>query len=226
MTSVLLPLGGVCLALLLFVLRALAVDEVRGRIRRRLVARLETTIESLPDELQTEWADEWRAELAAVIEIPIAALMFVSGVRGAARELVGELALAPSGAEARTPIGGSSDLRRRLSSAWRAATPRRTYLRQLLGLLSARWNRGFARLSHSLVQLAQPVERSIESSARFVEWIAHRPPSRSVLLVVTSLFGILQVTLLAVEPTMPSFIPIVGLVGGMFAAVIALTKRR
>ena len=55
--------------------RALALDEMRGRLQQRIRARVEATIASLPAELQAEWADEWRAE-RAIISMPIAAMQF------------------------------------------------------------------------------------------------------------------------------------------------------
>jgi len=73
MTALLLAIALAVVGLLIIVLKALAVDEVRGRVQRRIRQKLEATIESLPEEIQDEWADEWRAELAYLISMPIAA---------------------------------------------------------------------------------------------------------------------------------------------------------
>ncbi len=105
MTALLLAIALDVVGLLIIVLKALAVDEVRGRVQRRIRQKLEATIESLPEEIQDEWADEWRAELAYLISMPIAAVAFVRGVRAAADQLVGEPVLAPSGTEPRGQIG-------------------------------------------------------------------------------------------------------------------------
>jgi hypothetical protein len=70
------------------VVRALLIDEARGRLQRRISADVERTIASLPQGLQAEWADEWRAELAATISMPLAASAFAWGLRKSATELV------------------------------------------------------------------------------------------------------------------------------------------
>lgn len=74
--------------------RALAIDEVKGRIQRRITAHLDATIAGLPDELQAEWAEEWRADLAMVITMPLTATQFVRDVRRITGELVAERAFA------------------------------------------------------------------------------------------------------------------------------------
>ncbi len=85
-------LGGIAL----MVVRALAVDEVRGRIQRRQWARLEKIIEQMPVELREAWAEEWRGELAAAIAMPLTAAKFIRGVQKSAADLVGEPAAVPS----------------------------------------------------------------------------------------------------------------------------------
>jgi hypothetical protein len=82
-----LPLVVVMLALVWAVLRALAVDEAKGRIARRLEADVERTISSLPPELQEDWADEWRAEFAAVASMPFSAFRLAQGLRRSAEVL-------------------------------------------------------------------------------------------------------------------------------------------
>jgi hypothetical protein len=84
------------------VARALAVDEIKGRIRLRTEASLEATITALPDQLQAEYAEEWRAELAVVITMPLTAAQFARGVRASARQLVADPALAPAGVDGQT----------------------------------------------------------------------------------------------------------------------------
>lgn len=71
--STLLVIGGAVASFVLLVARALAIDEVRGRLQQRIAKGLEDTIESMPDALRAEWAEEWRAELAAVQAMPDAA---------------------------------------------------------------------------------------------------------------------------------------------------------
>lgn len=85
--SSLLVILGVPLAVVVLVLKGLAVDEVRGRIERRITDRLEATIASIGPELQAAWGDEWRAELATVIKMPVTAAGLVRGLRAAARQL-------------------------------------------------------------------------------------------------------------------------------------------
>lgn len=87
------------------VARALAIDEVKGRIQRRITARLDETIGALPDALQAEWADEWRAELASIITMPVSAAMFVRGVQRSAGVLVSEPSLVPASTQAAPPSG-------------------------------------------------------------------------------------------------------------------------
>lgn len=76
--------------LVVLLVRSLAVDEVRGRVRRRTERDLESTIEALPGHLRAEWATEWRAELASVISMPLTAWRFVRGVRRSATDLLAE----------------------------------------------------------------------------------------------------------------------------------------
>ncbi len=101
--SVLLVILGFVGALVVLVVRSLAVDEIKGRVQRRISASVEATIASLPDELQSEWAEEWRAELAAVTAMPLSAAQFARGLRRSARELVAEPALAPVGIREQAP---------------------------------------------------------------------------------------------------------------------------
>jgi hypothetical protein len=86
--TVLLALAATTIALVGMIVRALLVDEARGRIKRRVIANVETTIASLPEDLQAQWAEEWRAELAATIDMPLAAALFAQGLRRSAAELV------------------------------------------------------------------------------------------------------------------------------------------
>jgi hypothetical protein len=78
--NVLLAIVGLVAAIALTILKALAMDEIRGRIQRHIRASVESTITSLPPELAAEWADEWRAELAAVISMPVAAARLGRGL--------------------------------------------------------------------------------------------------------------------------------------------------
>ena len=93
--NVLLAIVGLVAAIALTILKALAMDEIRGRIQRHIRASVESTITSLPPELAAEWADEWRAELAAVISMPVAAARLGRGLRHSASELIGEPPFAP-----------------------------------------------------------------------------------------------------------------------------------
>ncbi|MGB7684357.1 MAG: hypothetical protein WBL45_01075 [Solirubrobacterales bacterium] len=91
-------LAAVILALAVAVFRALAIDEVRGRIQRRVEESVEATLASLPEEQQAEWGDEWRAEVAAMKSTPFTAIAFARGLRHTAGQLAGDPALAPAGA--------------------------------------------------------------------------------------------------------------------------------
>jgi hypothetical protein len=88
--NVLLTILGFAAALALTILKALAMDEVRGRIQRHISASIEATIASLPPDLAAEWAEEWRAELAAVKSMPVAAARLARGLRHSASQLIGE----------------------------------------------------------------------------------------------------------------------------------------
>jgi hypothetical protein len=88
-------------ALLVMILKALAVDQVRGQVQRRIRASVEAAIDSLPPELQVEWADEWRAELEAVITLPLTAARFARGLHQSAIQLVGEPTLVPASTAAK-----------------------------------------------------------------------------------------------------------------------------
>lgn len=79
--SVALTIAGVALALIVGLVRALALDEIRGRMQRRAEASVEATIASLPPHLQEEWGPELRAELAAMRSMPLTAISFASGLR-------------------------------------------------------------------------------------------------------------------------------------------------
>lgn len=83
----LLVVGGVVIAFILALLRALAMDELRGRIQRQVEASVEATISALPIELQEEWAEEWRAELDAMKSMPLSAIAFARGLRHTALQL-------------------------------------------------------------------------------------------------------------------------------------------
>lgn len=104
--NVLLVILGSAAALIMLVVRSLAVDEIKGRVQSRISASVEATIASLPDELQDEWAEEWRAELAANITMPLTAAQFARGLRRSAQQLVADPALAPvaDGSHAPTPL--------------------------------------------------------------------------------------------------------------------------
>jgi len=101
--GVLLTIAAFLGLVVLAVLRALALDEVTGRIARRAERSIEETIASLPAEQQAEWADEWRAEVASLRSLPFSALLFARGVRVSAAELVGAQSLA--GAAERSATG-------------------------------------------------------------------------------------------------------------------------
>jgi hypothetical protein len=101
--SLLFVILGLVGAFLVVILKALAVDQVRGQIQRRITASVDAAIASLPDELQAEYAEDWRAELAAAISMPVTAARLARGLRQSAIELAGEPALAPAGARRQTP---------------------------------------------------------------------------------------------------------------------------
>ncbi len=86
--SILLAVSAAFLGLVVLVVKALIVDEARGRVQRRVAASLEATIASLPIEIQEEWAEEWRGELAAAISMPWTAFAYVRNVRESAEQLV------------------------------------------------------------------------------------------------------------------------------------------
>ena len=110
--SALLVMAGSATAVALVIVKALAVDEVRGRIQRRVAERLEATIATLPARTcSVEWADEWRAELRTVISMPIAAAPLARGLRLSASELAGERCHSGANLDARVPA--RSDERRR-----------------------------------------------------------------------------------------------------------------
>jgi hypothetical protein len=93
LTGALIALG-VLMAIAVAMLRALAIEELHGHIRRRIEASVERTIASLPADLQEEWANEWRGELAATISMPLTAILFARGLRRTAYQLVGKPNLA------------------------------------------------------------------------------------------------------------------------------------
>jgi hypothetical protein len=127
----LLIIGGIGIAFLLALLRALALDEVRGRIQRRVEASVEATISSLPSELQEEWADEWRAELAAMKSMPLSAVAFARGLRQTALQLPGASELSP--ARARPASNQWSPGKRIGQVASRFSTKRAFYALEDLG---------------------------------------------------------------------------------------------
>ncbi len=82
-------------ALLLAVVRALVVDEAKGRLQRRIAADVEATIASLPPDLQEEWGEEWRADLDALRSMPFAALVYAHNLRRSGRTLIAERVPSP-----------------------------------------------------------------------------------------------------------------------------------
>jgi hypothetical protein len=106
------------------VLKALAVDEVKGRMQRRIRANVEATIATLPEELKAEYAEEWRAELDAIITMPLTASSFARGLRSSARELTATPALQPVEAT--------------VGAVRRGARPRRTQTARTLAQLRDR----------------------------------------------------------------------------------------
>jgi hypothetical protein len=114
--------GGVIGGAVAVVIRALLVDETRGRIRRRVTAGVEATIASLPQELQDEWGEELRADLEEVLPMPLTALLYARNLRLAAQELVDREEPALAGALAASQPGerGSG---RRLSDRRSRARP-------------------------------------------------------------------------------------------------------
>lgn len=99
--SILLGIGTV---LVLALLRAVAVDEVRGRIQRRLRASVEATIASLPVEVQAEWGEEMRSDFEQVASMPLTALRFVVGLHEVAAALAGDPT--PTSVDAQANRGG------------------------------------------------------------------------------------------------------------------------
>lgn len=93
------------------VVRALAVDELKGRVQRRVTASVEATIASLPSQLQDEWAEEWRSDLAVVISMPLTAIVFARGVRLSAIQFVADPVLAPAAARRESPAQSTALLR-------------------------------------------------------------------------------------------------------------------
>jgi len=53
--SVVIIVLAAAVTLAVIVVKALAVDEVKGRLQRHLRARLEATIAAMPEELQAQW---------------------------------------------------------------------------------------------------------------------------------------------------------------------------
>lgn len=109
---------GIAIAFALALLRALALDEVRGRIQRRVEASVEATISSLPPELQEEWAEEWRAELAAMKTMPLSAVAFARGLRQTALQLAGASELAPAQVKPQKGASWSSMARVSRVASW------------------------------------------------------------------------------------------------------------
>jgi hypothetical protein len=213
MTGVTLEIGVFVLALLLIVLRALAVDEVRGRLRRRQTARLEATIESLPDEVKAEWADEWRAELASVIDMPLAAMMFVRGVRRSAYELVADPALVPSGAEP-TARPRSVRLRERAASAWGRFSP---------GRASRRRRSPTSEIERVLRAGLRLVAADIDRVISIFEGITERIPTRALRSSVVALLvmgGSVSVVTALGNPAAPIVMGLIALVVALVALVI------
>jgi ABC-2 type transport system permease protein len=97
LTSILLIIVGFAATLGVMILRALALDEVKGRIQRRITKSVEATIASLPAEMQDEWGEEWRAEIAAVITLPLTAARTAHGLRQSASQLIADPAVVPTG---------------------------------------------------------------------------------------------------------------------------------
>lgn len=134
--SVLLFILGVAVAFALTILRALAVDEIRGRVQRRIVASVEATIASLPEELRAEWADEWRSELASVISMPIEAIALARGLRKSASQLITDPIFAPAVAEIRPQQHGGQTLLRHLRSVPRHVAKARKIATLLIKIVS------------------------------------------------------------------------------------------
>lgn len=113
MTAIVVVIAAFIGALTLTVVKALAANEIKGRIERRITAHLDATIAMLPDEVQAQWAEEMRADLAACISMPITAMQFVRGVRLSAGQLIAQpvpAAAHPERASAHPP--GSTTLGR------------------------------------------------------------------------------------------------------------------
>jgi len=111
--NIFLIVGGLVGSFVFAVLRALLVDETRGRVQRRVEASVEATIASLPAHLQAEWADEWRAELAATNSMPFTAARFARGLRHTANQLIEQRACSPIYAANRvSPDGRRNGLQR------------------------------------------------------------------------------------------------------------------
>lgn len=138
--SVVLIIGSIGLALMFAVLRALFVDETRGRIQRHAINSVEATIASLPLDLQEEWADEWRAELDAKVMMPLTALLFAQGLRRTARQLLNAPITVPVGAT-RAPRRSDTKMRSRRWASSRRRGARRTsasVLRLISRMINAR----------------------------------------------------------------------------------------
>jgi hypothetical protein len=120
---VLLVIPALVVALSLAILKALAVDELQGRMKRHISESVEATIASLPPELAAEWADEWRAEYAAASAMPLTAARLVRGLRHSACELIEEGACSGAGADADSPRAdrapGHAPQRTRRAWPWR-----------------------------------------------------------------------------------------------------------
>ena len=115
-------------AFVLAVLRGLATDEARGRIRRYVVSRVDATIASMPAELRAEWEEEWRADAEAALTMPLTAVLFPRGLRQSAGSLPAEwLALAVTAAPAKSGDGCPQGSRHQFGLTPPAQVVKRTF---------------------------------------------------------------------------------------------------
>lgn len=100
--AALLAIGVVIAATAWWIVRALLLDEIRGRIKQRAEMSVKETLASVGPELRAEYEEEWLGELDALTSMPFSAMAFARGVRQSASELMGAPAFASASASSRT----------------------------------------------------------------------------------------------------------------------------
>jgi cell division protein FtsW len=140
-TAVIVLVAGIVGGLVVAVIRALFVDEVKWILEQRATRRLDATIGGLPAEMRDRWADGWRAQFSSLVSLPLTALRFELAVR----RMPGTLKSAEASLE-RTIAALSPELREAWADEWRAE------LASIAEdpLTAARWARGIRRSARAL----------------------------------------------------------------------------